>query len=210
MPDAAVTPDLRRRILDATRRLLITDGYANLSMRKIARTLGHSATSIYLHFEGKDALFHALIDEGMERLYQTLSAVPEEPDAAHHLGGLCRAYIDFGLENAEYYEIMFMLHPERMARYPADKYRRARRSLDVISAALQRGDQTGRFVVDQPRVTASPIWAMLHGAVSLRLARRVDIRIDEDAFTDTVVEQILRSVSPHSTDVARIAGSASL
>ncbi|MDX1502000.1 MAG: helix-turn-helix domain-containing protein, partial [Thermoanaerobaculia bacterium] len=58
MPDARSNgSDLRRTILDRTRHLLVEEGYNNLSMRKIARAVGCSATSIYLHFENKDALF---------------------------------------------------------------------------------------------------------------------------------------------------------
>jgi len=190
--------DLRRRILDTTRHLLVQDGYASLSMRKIARAIGYSATSIYLYFENKDALFHALIDEGMEQLYDELKVV----DAAHaespraRLRALCRRYVEFGLENQEYYEIMFLLRPERMERYPADKYRRARRNLDIMAAALADGVEQGVMHTDDPRVSASVIWAALHGTVSLQLSRRVDIRIERDAFIDAAIDQALRGVLP--------------
>ena len=71
---SATGTDLRHAILDATRQLLVADGYPNLSMRKIAGAVGCSATSIYLHFAGKDALVHALIGEGMETLHDALTA----------------------------------------------------------------------------------------------------------------------------------------
>lgn len=189
-------PDLRRTILDVTRHLLVTDGYQNLSMRKIARAIGYSATSIYLYFENKDALFHALIEEGMDRLYGSLEAAaaahPEEPFA--RLQAVCRSYIDFGLRNPEYYEIMFMLHPERMERFPLEKYRRARRNLDVIAAALEEGAQEGCFALGRTRVAASTIWAALHGAVSLLLAGRLDARIEQVVFVEEVVEQATRGL----------------
>lgn len=193
MPD----PDLRGAILDATRRLLVRDGYAGLSMRKIARALGYSATAIYLHFENKDALFHALIDEGMARLYGTLQAAVD-PDAAppERLAAVCRAYVRFGRDNPELYEVMFMLHPEHMARYPAEKYRRARRSLDLLAEMLSEGAASGTLEAPAPRVAASAVWAMLHGAVSLVLARRVDVRIDDADFVDAVVAQTVRGVLP--------------
>ena len=78
MPDPTVVTDLRRVILDSTRHLLVRDGYKSLSMRKIARAIGYSATSIYLHFENKDALIHALIEEGMDQLLATLKAAEVE------------------------------------------------------------------------------------------------------------------------------------
>jgi AcrR family transcriptional regulator len=188
--------DLRRVILDTTRHLLVQDGYKSLSMRKIAREIGYSATSIYLHFENKDALFHALIDEGMERLLAKLKEAeveyPDDPSA--RLQAICRRYVDFGLHNPEYYEVMFMLHPEHMERYPAEKYRRARRNLDVIAATLSDGVEQAIFDVKDPRVTASTIWSALHGAVSLLLVQRVDIRIDQADFIESTIAFILQGV----------------
>lgn len=196
MAERTTNGDLRRLILDTTRHLLVEDGYAALSMRKIAKAIGYSATSIYLHFENKDALFHTLIDEGMERLLETLKAAegrhPDDPVA--RLRALCQAYILFGLESPEYYEIMFMLHPERMARYPADKFRRARRNLDVLAAAVSDGEAQGVMQTDNARVSASVIWASLHGAVSLLMARRIDIRIEHEDLIEEMVAHTLRGV----------------
>ncbi len=201
----SVDTDLRRVILDSTRHLLVRDGYQSVSMRKIARAIGYSATSIYLHFENKDALIHALIEEGMDQLLEALKAVeathPTDPIAC--LQALCRAFVDFGLENPEYYEIMFMLHPERMERYPAEKYRRARRNLDVIAATLADGVAQGLMEVEDVRVATSTIWGALHGAVSLQLARRVDVRIDSAAFVEATIAQTIRGVlAPGAPEVA--------
>lgn len=183
--------DLRRLILDTTRHLLVQEGYQNLSMRKIARSIDYSATSIYLYFDSKDALLHTLIDEGMTRLYESLSEA-QQANPVERLEALCERFITFGLDNPEYYEIMFLLHPEHMERYPAEKYRRARRNLDVIAATLSEGVDEGCFRVADPRVSASAVWASLHGAVSLLLAERVDIRIDREAFIRTTIQQTIR------------------
>jgi len=66
---------LREQILDTSRHLLIKSGYKQLSMRKIARSIGVTATSIYLHFDSKDHLLHALIEEAIEDLNDRLEAV---------------------------------------------------------------------------------------------------------------------------------------
>lgn len=184
--------DLRRSILDQTRHLLVEEGYNNLSMRKIARAVGCSATSIYLHFENKDALFHALIDEGMARLNEALQRADDpQADALERLEALSRSYVEFGLGHPEYYEVMFMLHPERMARYPAEKYRRARRNFELFADPLAQGAETGYFDVDDPAVAASVLWTSLHGAVALLIARRVDVRIDQPAYVEAVVRHAI-------------------
>lgn len=186
--------DLRRRILDTARHQLVQEGYQNLSMRKIADAIGYSATSIYLYFDSKDALLHALIHEGMmwlrDQLRETATQHPDSP--VRRLQALCRCFVEFGLDNPEYYEIMFQLRPERMERYPPEKYRAARENLDFFAQALHEGVDQGIFEVEDVKVSASTVWASLHGTISLLLADRVDVRIDPDTFIDTAIRQALR------------------
>ncbi len=182
--------DLRRAILDAARSALLEKGYTQLSLRPLARSVGCTATSIYLHFPNKDGLIHALIDEGMDLLHERLEAASSgvgDPEA--RVRALTRAYLDFGIEQSEYYEIMFMLHPERMERYPAEKYRKARRNLDLFAEAL--AGLTGRSVAEL-QLPATIIWSSLHGLVALLIARRIDIRLNRDALLDEAVEQAVR------------------
>ncbi|WP_208426327.1 MULTISPECIES: TetR/AcrR family transcriptional regulator [Salinibacter] len=192
--DGSEEAELRRHILDTARHLLVQEGYKALSMRTIADAIGYSATSIYLHFDGKDALLHALIHEGMMalrgRLRDAAAQHPESP--VQRLDALCGCFVEFGLENPEYYEIMFQLRPERMERYPPEKYRAARENLDFFARALDEGVEQGIFEVDDSRVSASTVWASLHGTVSLLLADRVDVHIDPDAFIETAIRQVLR------------------
>ncbi|MEF8815515.1 MAG: TetR/AcrR family transcriptional regulator [Salinibacter sp.] len=194
IPEGSEDAGLRRRILDTARHLLVQDGYQALSMRRIADAIGYSATSIYLHFDSKDALLHALIHEGMMELRDRLrdTAVEHSEAPVERLRALCECFVEFGLENPEYYEIMFQLRPERMERYPAEKYRAARKNLDFFAQALERGVERGIFEVDDSRVSASTVWASLHGTVSLLLADRVDVRIDPETFIDTAIRQALR------------------
>ena len=188
-------PDLRRAILDQTRRLLVTEGYERLSMRKIAGAVGCSATSIYLHFDNKDALTHALIGEGMERLGEALDASDPGGAAPARLRALGHAYVRFGLDNPEYYEVMFQLHPERMARYPAADYRRARRNIERFAEVLGEGGDAGSLAPSPtPDVSAHVLWTAMHGLVSLLLAQRVDVRLAGDAFVDAAIEQALSGV----------------
>ena len=188
--------DLRRDILDQTRHQLVSKGYANLSMRKIASAIGCSATSIYLYFENKDALFESLVDEGMQWLLDDLQLVltdfADEPPSIR-LTEVCKRYVAFGLRRPEYYEIMFMLKPENLRRYPVEKYRNSRRNLDIIAALIDEGVESGEFRKVMPRVAATSAWATLHGAVTLQLANRLDIRIDRDDFIACTIKLIIES-----------------
>ena len=189
--------DLRRGILDEARSILLAEGYAQVSMRKIASAVGCTPTSIYLYFDSKDALFHALIEEGMERLFEQLAAVAgEDGDVGRRFRRLCRSFLEFGLENPEYYEIMFVVHPDQVARFPSEKYRKARRNLQLFAGLLAEahGDLVGGR---DPLALATVVWAQLHGAVSLILSRRLDASLDTADFLDAVVEQAARVLETH-------------
>src|SRR5438132_13307887 len=64
---------VRRAILDAARELFVSDGYTNVSIRKIADRIEYSPAAIYGYFPSKDDIFFALAEEGFRLL--------SEPDA---------------------------------------------------------------------------------------------------------------------------------
>ncbi len=194
---STTTAPLRALILDAARDLLFESGYAGITMRKVADQIGYSATSIYLHFRDKDDLLHALIDDGMTRLSQAIGeAYNEDGTPLERLRGMCGAYVRFGLENPAYYEVMFSLHPRHMQRYPAEKYRAARRNIDLFVDILRAANPHNRMSVSQAQTRASVVWASLHGTVTLVLAQRIDARLDPDSFVSAALEHTLHGLLP--------------
>lgn len=180
---------LRAATLETTRTLLVRDGYENLSMRKIARQVGCSVSSIYEHFAGKDQLVHALIDEGFQRWYDVAVQAAEEPGTpAQRLELHCRRYVEFGLENPEFYEIMYMHHPRFTDRFPRELFRRATRSMDVLTRLVQEAAPDAFPSPAEARIHAHVVWAMLHGVVSTIIAGRLDTRIDRAAYVDSSIQ----------------------
>ncbi len=189
-------PDIRRTILDVTRELLIEQGITQLSIRMIARQVGCSVGTIYFYFHNKDELIHSLIEEGFEKLIELQDHTEAEFDnPLQRLEQLCRNYIQFGLDNPAYYEIMFMLNPERMARFPAEKYRRARRSVEVVASALKECRDQGLLSVGEPYIHAHLIWSFMHGVVTLLKAKRIDRRIDPAEMISATIRHILQQNS---------------
>ncbi|MEO1297455.1 MAG: TetR/AcrR family transcriptional regulator, partial [Cyanobacteria bacterium J06636_16] len=98
---------LRRGILDDASNLLMREGAAALSMRRIAQLVGCSTTVLYTLFGSKQGLVDQLYLRGFERLRQALEAVPHPGSPHDYIGTLCRAYRQFALNNATYYAVMF-------------------------------------------------------------------------------------------------------
>jgi AcrR family transcriptional regulator len=100
---------LRREILDASREILLAEGYASLSMRRIAERIEYSPTTIYLYFKNKDDILYHLCVETLERQFEAISAAgSDEPSPRLRLRAALRAYIDFGLTEPDRYKITYM------------------------------------------------------------------------------------------------------
>lgn len=180
---------LRAATLETTRTLLVRDGYPNLSMRRIAREVGCSVSSIYEHFTNKDQLVHALIDEGFQRWYDIVVESAAAPGTAlERLELHCRRYVEFGLANPEFYEIMYMHHLPSLERYPRELFRRASRSMDVLSALVQESAPDVFRTAAEARIHAHVVWAIIHGVVSTIIAARLDTRIDKSAYIDSSIQ----------------------
>ncbi|MCH8559044.1 MAG: TetR/AcrR family transcriptional regulator [Balneolia bacterium] len=214
---SADSTPLRRQILDESRSMLLEVGFDRMSMRKIATNVGCSATSIYIYFKNKDDLLHALIEEGFEMLFGELMKLPSmavymdryfsddsgknrsddsASDPFNQLEDLCRTFVRFGMENREYYEIMFQLHPKHMRRYPVEKYRKARKNIDVIMNVLESGNEQDLFHIpgNDARLVANVILSTLHGGISLMNAGRIDNKVDKDAYVETIIHSVLAGV----------------
>jgi TetR/AcrR family transcriptional regulator, cholesterol catabolism regulator len=86
----------RKRLLDATAAEVARCGVAGTSINAIAAAAGLKTGSVYFHFESKDQLVEAMLEEGLSAslafLDKALSAVSEDADAATRLAAAIRAH----------------------------------------------------------------------------------------------------------------------
>ncbi|CAB3758134.1 TetR/AcrR family transcriptional regulator [Paraburkholderia solisilvae] len=184
---------LRERILDASRRIVMREGLAALSMRKIADAIEYSPATLYLHFESRDEIARVLCTEGYAQLLETLQPHLSVADPADRLKAIWRAYVSFGITHQETYRLIFMEDPTYIGA--------------AFASAREAGDDTGeaafRLVVDaldelkaQGRLPASvdsvawteALWATMHGIVALRLTCPVFPRVPLDNVVDATFD----------------------
>src|SRR5712675_1190281 len=86
----------RKRLLDAAATEVARHGVAGTSINAIAAAAGLKTGSVYFHFESKDQLVEAMLEEGLSAslafLDKALAAVPENADAATRLSAAIRAH----------------------------------------------------------------------------------------------------------------------
>ena len=159
---------LHRGILDDASNLLIREGPAALSMRRIAKLVGCSTTVLYTLFGSKQGLVEQLYLRGFEMLRQGLEAVPHVGIAHDYVYALCHAYRQFALGNSIYYAIMFSNPiPEYT---PSEASRElSLENFQLLVQAVQDCIVPDHSAGDEAWEIARIIWAILHGHVSLEL-----------------------------------------
>ena len=157
--------EVRRKILDAAQELFATEGYERVTMRRIAEAIEYSPTTIYNHFEDKDALVYALCEEDFSRLLSAIAERPAPEDPVEWIRQLGRAYAAFGLQNPNHYRFMFMT---------AAKFERphvtatpGQQSFAFLRMAVAKAIEQGRFRQGDVQTMSQVLWANMHGAVAL-------------------------------------------
>jgi AcrR family transcriptional regulator len=86
----------RKRLLDAAAAEVARHGVAGTSINAIAAAAGLKTGSVYFHFESRDRLVEAMLEEGLLAslafLDHALAAVPANANAATRLGAAIRAH----------------------------------------------------------------------------------------------------------------------
>jgi AcrR family transcriptional regulator len=158
--------ELRQRILEATRELMLQEGYARVTMRRIATAIEYSPTAIYHHFKDKDDVIRSLCEQDLGRLLAALQELPAPADPLERLHQLGRAYARFALAHPGHYRFMFMTPPGGHEHTKGDEDPGARAFL-LLRDAVLAGLAAGLLRPIDPDVGAQVMWASLHGALAL-------------------------------------------
>jgi TetR/AcrR family transcriptional regulator len=92
----AQPPITRDRILDTAEALFAERGFAGTAVRDIASAIGLTAASLYNHFSGKEALYAAVLERGLQPLIdvlENLSGREHEPSELDATLGAAMAHL---------------------------------------------------------------------------------------------------------------------
>lgn len=169
---------VQAQILDAARELFVAKGVEAVTMREIAKKIGYSATTIYLHFKDKEALIHALCLTDFKTLGVELAVILQNPEPVNRLVDLGLAYARFALAYPNHYRMMFMTEkpPHALQEDEIDPSWDAYKLLnDVVNDVYQAGYFLPEY--DNPELIAQTVWAAIHGVCSLEITMKNDCHI---------------------------------
>lgn len=170
--------EVRTKILDAARALFAEQGYAAVTMRKIAAAIEYSPTAIYLHFRDKLEVLHACCDADFMLLAKKFQKIAKIADPIERLKATGRAYADFAFKHPNHYQLMFMT-PRPAVGLEKRGIERGNPEQDAyaflkwtVGEALAAGRL--RPGLGDVELLSQVVWAGVHGVVSLRIAKCKD------------------------------------
>lgn len=159
-----------RRILNAAAKLLATEGYASLSMRRVAASVGISQAAIYRHFKDKAELVSKLVGEGYGELSAMIERVAERDGPPEKLiASSFRDYVEFAVSRPALFKALLLQDigtAGKTVEAFATGVSRRRRTFELLTAMIGRGMDEGVFTRADPELTAQAIWASFFGLAS--------------------------------------------
>ena len=160
--------NLRVALLDAAGSVITAEGYAALSLRRLAADVGTSTTAVYALFGGKPGLMAELYREAFRRFGEHLRDVEPSADPIHDIARLGVAYRASALDDPHLYQIMFGARPTGFVP-DEDSAVDAAATFAPLLDAVTRAVEAGNLRREDPAVIATALWAGLHGLISFEL-----------------------------------------
>jgi AcrR family transcriptional regulator len=182
--------ELQARILDAARELFVSEGYRNVSIRKIAEKVEYSPAALYSYFPSKDDVFFALAAEGFRKLLEFThdpAFVPADSLSAIRHGFL--RYYQFSRAHPEYFSLMFVDRSVPKISHEWERFGFVTQMIEEVRALIQRGIDDGFFPTDtNPDVAFHILWAAVHGPATVAVCDRLAPDEDPDALARDTLE----------------------
>jgi AcrR family transcriptional regulator len=187
--------NVRLAILTAARELFLSQGYANVSMRKIAEQIEYSPGAIYSYFPSKEDIFFALAEEGLMLL--RTHCTPDEPVPAsmpplEQVRAAMWRFYTFSKAQPEYFSLIFVDGAVPRISRDWERFSLVRELRQAIEEQILRCIDEGVF---QSGGSAPSLFRVLttvvYGAAVFRLSNRLAAGEDADALAHDVLETTL-------------------
>lgn len=183
---------VRQSILDAACELFITEGYRNVSIRKIADRIEYSPAAIYSYFAGKDDIYFALAEEGFRLLHERVGSALGHEDPMMDVRNGWWAFYQFSKEQPAFFELMFVDRSVPQINEQWEGFETVKQLLLRAVASLQRAIDSGALPrsVD-PLVAMHVLWGALTGPAVLGLTKRLAPDEDPDCLAADVFNTVI-------------------
>ena len=180
---------VRRKILNAARTLFLSDGYANVSMRKIADQIEYSPGAIYSYFQSKEDIFFALAEEGLQFVRSHCSASTFANGALSRVREAFWRFYTFSKEQPEYFSLIFVDGAVPRISRDWERFSSVRDLRHEIEQDIQQCIDERQFPgVEMPGAVFRILLTAVYGAAVFRLSHRLAPGEDADALAHDLLD----------------------
>jgi AcrR family transcriptional regulator len=188
--------NLRNRILDEARKIVVAEGFDALTIRRVAEAVEYAPGTLYLYFENRDAIARELCMGVFQAMHDALIPIEEIKNPQKRLRAFIYGYVAFALGAPEMYRLAFMSDP---------KFSDALLRDGPIEGADGPGQRTFALVmrtISELRKTESDAfalaemaWAAVHGIVSLKIACHAYPVTPANTLAETLADTLISGIS---------------
>lgn len=177
--------------MDAAREMFVAEGYANVSMRKIADKIGYSATTIYLYFKDKTDLVHQICEQTFARLAQNISAIQQLSDnPLEKLRSGLREYVHFGLKHPSQYEIVFIT-PLPIKSDKEFEGTNGQLAFDTLRTVVAECVSANLLKHNDIELISQTLWAGVHGVTAVLIQHGGFPFVERESLIDSVIDTLI-------------------
>ena len=191
--------NLRETILDAASAMFAQEGYASVSMRKIADKIEYSPTTIYLYFKDKNDLLNQICEETFANLIKDWQKIENKTDdPLTGLGKAMTAYVEFGLKYPNHYEVTFTNPLKDLSGEIGVSFEGSmgQKAFAHIVSQVAKCMEAGQIRQSDVAVTSQLIWAMGHGIVSLLNSQKNFPFVGKNELMLGSIDMIFNGIKP--------------
>ena len=173
--------EMRDTILRAAMKLFLEESFEKTTMRRIAEAIDYTPGTLYWYFKDKDEIVFALHQRGFEMLFAKQQPTMAIADPVERLRKLAEVYIEFALENPQYYDLMFINSATGRSIERDEEWQVGHAAFGVLRETVRQIIEAGRMRgTSDPDVAAFACWAAVHGIASLLIRNRCVMFPEED------------------------------
>ena len=154
----------RTQIIAAARQIAGSEGWPNVTVRRLSDEISYSQPVLYSHFSSRDSIIAAVAIEGFNEIGLALAKATQKGKRGSAAEAVASAYLEFASVSPSLYEAMYTLNLS-VPFDEADTPPELRFAFDQILSLFS--EQRGKAPV-----LAELFWASLHGIAELTRTKR--------------------------------------
>jgi AcrR family transcriptional regulator len=170
-------------------------------MRRIAKIIDYSPTTIYLYFKDKDDLLYTLCEETFSELFQQTTDLGQaEKDPLRLLRSVMLNYIEFGLASPNHYKVAYFIKPAIYGTLEELQLNdtMGRRSYNAFREIVEACVTEQRFRNVEADMATQVLWTAAHGLTSLLITHTYFPWADRTALAEIMVDIQIKGLQSQS------------